>query len=79
MNQLFHLLISICLGLLLGGVLGGILLKKVPQVYKGPNSAHIKNTIYLDKDSNQYYQFDPIPHICPPSCNIDNLEHSEDD
>ena len=70
----------IILGLLLGASFGLWFKQKVnarPRV-KGPSSKKVIRTIFHDKLSNQHYRFEPVTHVCPPSVDVDELEHSED-
>ena len=66
-------------GLVLGAVLGWWIKQRHQIVHKGPSSAHIKQHVYYDEDRDQHYSFHPVTHVCPPSVDIDALEHSSDE
>ena len=75
---------QIVLGLLLGAMTGLWLKRRSaynsnkPPI-RGPSSRKVKNTVYYDKVADQHYRFHPVTHVCPPSIDVDALEHSDDD
>ncbi len=70
----YRIIFGLCIGVLAGYVCLNLTTKRIA---KGPNSTQVRKQIYYDKYSEKYYQFEPITHVCPPSINIDELEHSD--
>lgn len=74
---------QLVLGLMFGIVAGWLIKRSVTPTEKrpvrGPSSKHVKQTIYYDQLTNQHYRFHPVTHVCPPSVDVDALEHSDDD
>lgn len=48
---------SIFLGILTGCLI--LYFKKTKQLYKGPDSNVVKNTIYFENDTKKYWKFEP--------------------
>jgi len=72
---------SIVLGLFIGAWFGWWFksnLNTARRPVKGPSSRKVMKTVFYDKSSNQHYRFEPVTHVCPPSVDVDALEHSED-
>lgn len=66
-------------GLLVGFILCILLCRTGRNaICKGPSSSSIQRHIFYDNLSNKYYKFEPITHVCPPSINIDEFDHSDD-
>lgn len=57
------MLILNIIAILVGIIAGYMLFSQFNIVYRGPNSAHIKNTIY--KKNNKCYRFVPCLYLCP--------------
>jgi len=70
---------KVIIGLLFGFAFGFLLKFFLKQPPKGPSSRKVKKTTYYDKKSDQHYRFHPVTHICPPSINVDDFEHSDDE
>jgi hypothetical protein len=73
---------QVILGLLIGVITGWWfkLIAHHPQrPIRAPSSRKIMSTVFYDKLTDQHYRFRPVTHVCPPSVDIDALEHSEDD
>lgn len=65
---------------LLGVLLGVIIIRFTKtSINKGPNSNLIQNIVYFDEKTNKHYKFRPITYVCPPSINVHELEHSDDE
>ena len=70
---------KVIIGLLFGFVFVFVLKYFVKQPSKGPSSRKVKRTIYYDDKKDQHYRFQPVTHVCPPSINVDAIEHSDDE
>ena len=70
--------VRILLGLVIGCIIG-ILFTKLSHkpITKGPNSSHIRRHVFHDQIHNKYYKFEPVTHVCPPSIDVTEYEHSE--
>jgi len=70
---------QVIIGLMLGATLGWCFKRQYPnRPLKGPSSRSVKRTVYYDEDTKQHYRFHPVTHVCPPSIDVDALEHSDD-
>lgn len=47
-------------------------------VAKGPNSQKITQKTFYDEKTKKYHKFSVVTHICPPSINVDEFEHSSE-
>lgn len=56
-------ILSIILGIIMGYILFYYYKKKI-NIYHGPNSSIVKNTIYKDKATNKCYMFEPKIYFC---------------
>jgi len=71
--------LTIFLGSLIGFFLGYVVKRWRSSVHKGPSSTKIQQQIYYDSEQKKCYQFTPIIHVCPPSVQVGELDHSSDD
>lgn len=55
------------------GLIIGFLLQSLINTQKGPSSTSVQQITY-SKD----HKFIPVIHVCPPSVNPDDYEHSTD-
>lgn len=72
---------QILLGLFIGATFGWWFkrtLHRDNRPVRGPSSRKVMSTVYYDKITDQHYRFNPITHVCPPSLDVDALEHSDD-
>jgi hypothetical protein len=72
------LLSKILIGTIIGVILGFIIKRRAFRFHKGPSSTKIQESIYHDITTNKRYRFEPIIYVCPPSINVEDMEHSDD-
>lgn len=67
------------IAIVIGFVIGAIVKRYCNVVYKGPSSTKIQKQYIKDERTGQWYHFVPEPHVCPPSVNIYEFDHSDDE
>jgi hypothetical protein len=76
MSATLKITLSVALGAGLGALIGYWWANWTRALFKGPNSLEIQKKIYHDAKTGNHYRFRPVPHVCPPSVDVDALEHS---
>lgn len=45
---------------------------------RGLSSSAVQRGVYVDRNTGRRYRLVPVVHVCPPTVDVDQLEHSED-
>lgn len=77
MNPSLRIVWGIALGMLVGWVAARMFFWPSTTIHKGPSSRRVQSTVF--EHDGKFYQFEAVPHVCPPSIDPDCYEHSSDD